>query len=174
MVRLTRRQAKRSLGSGSICGGCWGSRFVIATLAAAIVLAAGCTATRTRTATAADTLVRSADALAARGCEEPTPECFASGYWQAARGLAYQAHEFRQTVDSGGDQDIVSAFKRLWQSYHALRDEIYRLHDRKLRMELMPTTRAFVDVQRHVVTGYSHADPAVYASGGYTFDPYYN
>jgi hypothetical protein len=143
-------------------------------LAATVVLAAGCTVTRTRTATAADELERSADALAARGCYEYVPECSATGYWQAARALADQAHEFRQTLDSAGDQDIVLAFKRLWHSYHTLRDEIYRLQDRQLRMDLIPTTHAFVDVQRHVETGYSHADPTIYASGGYTFDPYYN
>jgi hypothetical protein len=146
----------------------------MAALAAAVALAAGCTMTRTRTAVAADKLERSTDALAARGCYESGPACAASGYLPAARALADQAHEFRHSLDSAGDQDIVLEFKRLWHSYHTLRDEIYRLHDPQLRMDLMPTTHAFVDVQRHVETGYSHADPTVYASGGYTFDPYYN
>jgi hypothetical protein len=35
-------------------------------------------------------------------------------------------------------------------------------------------TEAFVDVQRIVKNGYSYADSALYASGGYQFDPYYN
>jgi hypothetical protein len=146
----------------------------MATLAAAVVLAAGCSMTRTRTAGAADKLERSADALAAHGCYGSVPACSASGYLPAARAFADQAHEFRQSLDSAGDQDIVLEFKRLWQSYHTLRDEIYRLDDHQLRRDLLPTAHAFVDVQRHVETGYSHADPTVYASGGYTFDPYYN
>jgi hypothetical protein len=147
---------------------------VIATLALAVVLLAGCTTTHIRTARAAEGLERSADAFADRICYEPNDSCPTDQYLPAAREFAVQAYEFRQTLDSAGDQEVVSAFKRLWRRYHTLRDEVYRLGDRQLQADLKPITQGFGDVQRQVRTGYSYADTALYANGGYTFDPYYN
>lgn len=65
-------------------------------------------------------------------------------------------------------------FKRLWRKYHALRDGVRRLHERRLQADLKPTTQAFVQVQHLVANRYSYADPTIYAMGGFTLDPYYN
>ena len=146
----------------------------IATLGLAIALLTGCATTHTRTARAADRLERNADAFAARSCYEPRDACLASRYLPGARRFADETHEFRRTIDSAGDQQVVLAFERLWRKYHTLRDEVCGLHDERVRVDLKPTTRAFVDVQRLVKNGYSYADPNLLASGGYTLDPYYN
>jgi hypothetical protein len=147
-------------------------RIMNATLALAVVLLAGCATTHTRTATAADRLELSADAFAAGVCSEPKADC--SRDLPAARAFADQAHEFRQTLDSAGEREVVSSFEDLWRSYHKLRDQVDHLHDSQLQAGLKPITKAFVDVQRHVKTGYSDADPTLLMSGGYYFDPIYN
>jgi hypothetical protein len=137
----------------------------------ALVLLAGCTAVHTRTVKAADELVHSADAFAAGSCFEPNGVLSTN---PAACRFADQAHVFRLTLDRQGDQDVVLAFQSLWRSYRALRDETYHLRDDRARTQLQPVTEAFVGVQRNVISGYSHADPTLYASGGYLLDPYYN
>lgn len=147
---------------------------VIATLWLAAVLLAGCATTHTRTARAAERLERSAEAFVAGTCYQPNAGCSTKRYLPAARAFADQAQGFGQTLHSAGDQEVVLAFERLWRSYHTLRDDVYRSHDRLARANLKSVTRAFIDVQRHVKNGYSYADPTLYASGGYTFDPYYN
>lgn len=139
-----------------------------------IVLLAGCTTTQTRTEKAAQTLERSAEAFVAGTCYEPNAGCATSRYLPAARVFADQARRFDQTLQGAGDREVVLAFERLWRSYHTLRDEVSRSRDHQARDELKPVTRKFIDVQRDVKNGYSYADPTVYASGGYTFDPYYN
>ena len=140
----------------------------------AVVLVAGCETTHTRTVTAADKLEQRIDAFAAGACDQSNAACSSRQQLAAARWFADQVQEFRETCENGGDQEVVFAFQRLWRSYHALRDEIYRLRDRQLQVDFKPVTRAFVDVQRDVKNGYSYADPTVYASGGYVLDPYYN
>ena len=150
------------------------SAVVVISGLAVVLLAACTTTTHTRTARAADRLEGSAGVFAARTCYEPNTACSATQYLPAARQFADQAREFRQTLDNAGDQAVVFAFQRLWRAYHTLRDDVYRLRNRQLRVDLKPITHAFVDVQRHVKTGYSYADPTLYASGGYMFDPYYN
>jgi hypothetical protein len=147
---------------------------VIAIMCSTTVLLAGCVTTHTRTASAADELERSAESFAAHTCYDLNAACSRGQQIPGALAFAERAHEFRQTLDTAGDQDVVSAYKRLWRSYHTLRDDVYRLHDGQLQADLKPLTRAFVDVQRNVKTGYSYADPALYAAGAYTFNPYYN
>jgi hypothetical protein len=138
----------------------------------ALVLLAGCATVHSGTATAADQLVQSADAFAAGSCFEPNAVLSTQ---PAACRFTDQARAFRLSLDGqGGDQAVVLAFQGLWRSYRALRDETYHLSDSDARARLKPVTEAFVAVQRHVITGYSHADPTLYASGGYTLDPYYN
>jgi hypothetical protein len=136
----------------------------------ALLLLAGCTTVHTGTVRAADTLVQSADALAAGNCFEPNGVLSSD---PAACRFADQAHAFRLTLDSKGDQEVVLAFQRLWRSYRALRDDT-SLRDEDARTRLQPVTDAFIGVQRQVISGYSHADPTLYASGGYVLDPYYN
>jgi hypothetical protein len=137
-------------------------------LGALVVLLAGCTTAHARASRAADGLEHSVEVFTARACYEPNPACF------AARGFAEQTHEFRQTLDTAGDAEVVSAFKRVWRGYQTLRGEIYRSDDRQFRPDLKPITQAFIDVQRTVRNRYSYADPALYANGAYFFDPYYN
>ena len=147
-------------------------RVVISWLA--VVLFAGCETTHTRTARAADKLEQRIDTFAAGACYQSSAACSSRQQLAAARWFAGQVQEFRETCENGGDQEVVFAFQRLWRSYHALRDEVYRLRERQLKVDFKPVTQAFVDVQRDVKNGYSYADPTVYASGGYVFDPYYN
>jgi hypothetical protein len=146
----------------------------IATLAVAVLMFAGCATTHSRTATAADGLERSADRFAAGICNGPKSACSTDQYLPAARTFADEAHRFRETLDSAGEREVVSEFEQLWTSYHKLRDEVYSLDDAQLRAELKPITSSFVDVQIHVKTGYSQADPALWVSGGYVLDPIYN
>jgi hypothetical protein len=145
-----------------------------ATLGGAFALLAGCATTHIRTASGAERLERSAEAFVARACHDPNAGCATTRYLPAARAFADRAQGFGRTVHGAGDQDVVLAYKRLWRSYHTLRDEVDRSRDRQARADLKPVTRAFVDVELLVKNGYSYADPTVYASGGYTFDPYYN
>jgi hypothetical protein len=153
-------------------------RFVRTVLVAiswlAVVLVAGCETTHTRTARAADKLEQHIGAFAAGACYPSSAACSGRQQLAAARWFADQVQEFRETCENGGDQEVVFAFQRLWRSYHALRDEVYRQRDRQLQVDFEPITQAFVDVQRDVKNGYSYADPTVYASGGYALDPYYN
>jgi hypothetical protein len=139
----------------------------------AVVLVAGCETTHTRTARAADKLEQRIDAFAAGACDQSSAACF-SQQLAAAHWFADQVQEFRETCENGGDQEVVFTFQRLWRSYHALRDEVYRLRDRQIQVDFKPVTQAFVDVQRDVKNGYSYAYPTLYASGGYVLDPYYN
>ena len=140
----------------------------IATVLLTLGLYAGCATTYRGTFTAADTFESSVAEFATRTCYEPGAVC------SAAVQLSGRAQEFREALDSAGDQDIISAYKQLWRSYQSLRGEVYRLSDKQLRQDLQPTVRAFASVKRNVTTRYSSADPALYANGAYTFDPYYN
>lgn len=149
-----------------------------ATLALAVALAAGCTATYTRTANVADTLALKADEFAGASagiqCVEPSAGCRSGTNFEAAHQFAQESHEFRQSLERRSDQEVVSSYKRLWHRYHTLLHEIDTARDPRLKSDFKPLQAAFVDVQSHVKTGYSHADPDLYASGGYKYDPYYN
>ena len=147
---------------------------VIATLWLVLVPLASCATTHGRMIRAADGLERNAAAFDSDTRYEPDPTYSATGYFRGAREFVEEAHDFRQTVDSVGDREVIFAFQHLWHSYHALRDEVDRLHSRHARADLKPVTEAFVDVQRIVKNGYSYADSSLHASGGYQFDPYYN
>jgi hypothetical protein len=140
----------------------------------AVVLVAGCETTHTRTARAADRLEQRIEAFATGACDQSSATCSSRQQLVAAHLFADQVQEFRETCENGGDQEVVFAFQRLWRGYHALRDEVYRLRDHQLQVDFKPVTHAFVDVQRDVKNGYSYADPTLYSSGGYVFDPYYN
>lgn len=138
------------------------------------VVLSGCETTQAQTARAADRLEHRADAFAVRTCHEPNATCPSSQQLPAARSFSDQAREFREMLHNAGDQDVVFAFQSLWRSHRALRDEVRDLPDRQIQDEFKRVTQAFVDVQLRVRNGYSHADPTVYASGGYLLDPYYN
>jgi hypothetical protein len=148
--------------------------FAIAALCLGFVPLASCATTQGRMIRAADRLERNAEAFDSATRYEADPTQSAPGDFRGAREFVEQAHDFRQTVDTAGDQEVVFAFEHLWRSYHALRDQIDRLHSRQARAHLKSVTEAFVDVQRIVKNGYSYADGALYSSGGYQFDPYYN
>jgi hypothetical protein len=142
-----------------------------------LVALAGCETTHARLTSAADRLERSAAALDRQTRNEPDPTRSSSGYLPGlpgAREFAQQAHDFRQTVDGAGSQDVIYAYKNLWRSYHGLRDEVGGLHSRTIRADLEPVTEAFVDVERIVKNGYAPADGTLYSSGAYSFDPEYN
>jgi hypothetical protein len=150
-----------------------GRTVLLALLWLAIVLLAGCETTHNRTARAAEGLEYRADAFAAHACSGPNAVC-ASSQLPTARQFSEQVREFRSTLDNAGDQSVVVAFQGLWRSYRLLRDDVYHLRDDQLRADFKSVTQAFVDVQIQVKNGYSYADPAVYASGGYLLEPYYN
>jgi hypothetical protein len=139
-----------------------------------IALIVGCATTQARTDAVAARLERSAEALAVTVCTQPDSSCATGRTVLAAREFAQQAHEFRLVLDSAGDPAVVSAYKRLWHSYHTLLDQIDDSDDPHLPSELQPAKQAFDAVQIHVKNGYSYADPDLYASGGYYLDPYYN
>lgn len=146
----------------------------VATILGLVILPlAGCTAMCVRTTAAADNLEDSANVFSHRACHDLNTQCSGNEYLPA-RLLADQTREFRQTVNTAGDGDVVFSFQRLWRSYHAARDEVSRLDNRQLRADFEPVTHAFTDVQRDVKNGYSYADPTLYNSGGYKLDPYYN
>lgn len=149
---------------------------VAAALIWAVALAAiqGCASTQSRTAAAADRLGQEAEAFAAATCNDRMPSCSTNRTARSAQELSEQVHEFRRALDRGSDQDVVFAFKHLWSSYHTLLHQTDTPGNVQMRTELGRLKLAFTDVQRHVKTGYSHADPDLYASGGYLLDPYYN
>lgn len=143
-------------------------------LGLAIALFSGCASTRIQTVTAADRLAQRADSFVSNFCAGPGGACRSGGHLPAAGRFAEQTHEFRRAVENDSDQQVVTAFKNLWLSYHALRNNVCRVRNARLRAGLTPTARAFAEVQVLVENGYSYADPTVYAMGGYTLDPYYN
>jgi hypothetical protein len=133
----------------------------------------GCMTTRARTAAAADNLEHSIGVFAQHACESGDAQC-ATGEYVPARLLQEQTKEFHRALDHAGDQDVIAAYKQLWHAYHKVRDDIYRSPDRQLRSDFERVSHAFSDVEVNVKNGYSHADPTLYSSGGYKFDPYYN
>jgi hypothetical protein len=141
---------------------------------AALVLGvlAGCATTHVPMMTSADRLERNAEAFANVTAHESAVTDPTTGYLSDARGFAHQAHDFRETVeDRAGDREVTLAFEHLWHSYHALRDEVDRSDSRQAQVGLKPVTQAFLRVE-HEMAGY--ADSALYARGGYRYDPYYN
>jgi hypothetical protein len=133
------------------------------------VLLGGCVSTHARLIQAANTLQERASAFAAADNSYAR-----TGYSEQAREFADQAHDFRQTVGSAGDLEVVHTFQELWRDYRALRDGVAHSHAPQARADLKPVSEAFVDVQRIVKNGYSYADSTVFASGRYVLDPYYN
>jgi hypothetical protein len=174
--RISCRVGRRHVFSGNYAGQAVRvTRTVLVAISwLAVALAAGCETNHTRTAGAADKLEQRIEAFAAGACYQSGAACFSPEQLAAVRWFADQVQEFRETCVYGGDQDVVFAFRHLWRTYHTLRDEVYRPRDRQLQVDFKPVTQAFVDVQRDVKNGYSYADPSLYASGGYVFDPYYN
>jgi len=107
---------------------------------------------------------------------ERSADAFASetrGYFRDASEFADQAHDFRETVDRSGDREVILAYEQLWRTYQALRHEVERSDSRQAQVDLKPVTRAFRDFVRDI-SGYADADSALYASGGYQHDPYYD
>jgi hypothetical protein len=85
----------------------------------------------------------------ARG--EPDGTDYATGsYMRNARDLAADAHDLRRVVEDrrGDDRDVRSAFDRVAQSYHDLRDKVERTDSREARADLKPVTEAYLDLER--------------------------
>lgn len=146
----------------------------IATFGLLCVALASCTTMHERIIRAGDRLERNANALASGATYERGATDLVGGYLRAAREFANEAQDFRRVADGAGDRDVVLAFEELWRSYHRLRHEVHRSHSPQARADFKPVTEAFVQVQRIVRNGYSYADTAVYARGGYYLDPFYN
>src|SRR6185437_959569 len=128
-------------------------RGAVIAIGLAVVALAGCATTQTQTLRAAESLERNAKVFAAGTCDEPNAGCSANRYLPAARAFADQTQRFGDTLRGAGDPQVVLAFERLWRSYHTLRDEVARARDPRVRADLKPVTRTFIDVQRHVKNG---------------------
>jgi hypothetical protein len=143
------------------------ARNIAVAAAGVLILLCGCLSTRTRMIQATDRLEDSASAFATHAADRSSKS---TDYFEQARAFADQTREFRQTVGSAGDLQVIQSFHELWRGYHALRDHVRGSDSRHLK----PVNEAFVDVQLIAKNGYSYADPTVYALGGYLLDPYYN
>src|SRR5262249_51578481 len=126
------------------------------------------------TPAAAERLAHSADAFVTTACSSPTDACLDVRYFPAAGRFAEQALDFREMVDSGTPQQILSSFEHLWRDYHKLRHEVSRSGNEPLVAEFESTTRAFRQVQQCVKQWYSDRDTLLLVRGGYAYDPYYN
>ena len=147
---------------------------VIATFGLLCLALAGCATVHERILNAGDRLERNTNALASRASDDAGATDPVGGYSRAAREFANEAGNFRRVADVAGDRDVVLAFEELWRRYQTLRQEINRNQSPRAQADFRPVTEAFVEVQRVVRNGYSYADTALYARGGYYFDPFYN
>jgi isopenicillin N synthase-like dioxygenase len=136
---------------------------VIVMSALVLVALASCATMHNNMMTSAGRLERTADAFASD----------TRGYFRHAPEFTDQAHDFRETVDRAGDREVILAYKQLWRSYQALRDEVERSDNRQAQVDVKPVTRAFRDIVLDI-SGYADADSALYARGGYQHDPYYD
>src|SRR5262245_5148224 len=82
-----------------------------------LVLPAGCTTTENRTLAPAERLERSAVTFSAATCSGPGIQCGDNLSVTAAHDFADNARDFRATVESSGDREVLSSFERLWHSY---------------------------------------------------------
>jgi hypothetical protein len=145
----------------------------IAIVTSALILGAlaGCATTRIHMMTSTDRLERAAEAFAAVTPSGPVASDATTGYLWEAREFVDETHDFRETLeDHAGDREVTLAFEHMWHSYHALRDDVDRSGSRQVQDALKPVTEAFLHVE-HEMTGV--ADTALYARGGYKYDPYY-
>jgi hypothetical protein len=123
----------------------------------------GCATVQSSMMRSADNLGSSANAFAG-DAGRPFPH---------AAEFASQARYFLETVDRAGDREVISAYERLWDAYHALRDEVERSGSRRAEAGFKSVTQEFTYVARDI-RGYADADSSIYARGGFQHDPYYD
>ena len=123
----------------------------------------GCTTVHSRMMKSADILGSNASAFAGH----------AGGNIPRAIEFAGETRFFIATVDHGGDREVISAYERLWDEFHALREDVGRSNGPGAQIDFKPVRQAFANVARNV-SGYSDADGSIYARGGFQHDPYYD
>jgi hypothetical protein len=123
----------------------------------------GCATVHSRTMKSADILGASASAFAGHACRN----------FPRAIEFASETQSFIATVDHRGDREVISAYERLWDEFHALREDVGRSNGPEAQIEFKTVSEAFANVERNV-RGYSDADGSIYARGGFQHDPYYD
>jgi len=128
-----------------------------------VMTVAGCATVHSSMMKSADNLRSSASAFAGdAGRDFPRAVEFAS-----------ETHYFLAAVDHAGDREVISAYERLWDEYHALREDVERSNSQEAKVDFKHVTQAFTSMARDV-RGYSDADGSIYARGGFQHDPYYD
>lgn len=76
-----------------------------------------------------------------------------------ARDLSEEARDFRRTlIHYRADRlDVQKAFSTLSRSYHDLRDQVERAHDRDTERYFEPVTEAYLDIERGIDRGDRYA-----------------
>ena len=118
----------------------------IAALAA--VGLAGCMTTQGNLSSSAERLERSAENLRADARDDGAD----GSYYRDAQEFAEESRDFRRALDERDTDrdDVKDAFRDLSSSYHALRDEVERSHDRDAELDFKPVTEAYLDVEREM------------------------
>jgi hypothetical protein len=119
-------------------------------LVLAAIAVAGCVTTHGNLASSAERLERNADELT-----RDTREMYYGGtssYSEAARELAEETHDFRETLANrnADERDVKAAFEHVSQTYHRLRDDLERVGGRDAQVDLRPVTEAYLDVEREM------------------------
>jgi hypothetical protein len=83
-----------------------------------------------------------------------------SSYTRDAQTLAEESRDFRHVVDDrrSSDADVRDAFDDVSKSYHSMRDEVERTHDRDAERDFQPVTEAYLDVEREMRDYHHHED----------------
>jgi hypothetical protein len=127
------------------------------------MMVVGCATVHSRMMKSADILGSNATAFAGH----------AGRNFPRAIEFASETQSFIATVDHGGDREVISAYERLWNEFHALREDVGRSNGPGAQVDFEPVSQAFANVARSV-SGYSDADGSIYARGGFQHDPYYD
>ena len=121
----------------------------LASIAVAVLWAAGCATTSGNLADAASRLDRSADALYSEVRRDNRDQ----GLEHDARALAEVAQDFHRDVkERATGEELQVRFERIASSYHALRDEFgdARTTDSRERSSFGEVTRAYLDLEREL------------------------
>jgi hypothetical protein len=115
--------------------------------ACAVVGLAGCATTHGSLASSAERLERTSAELRADSRNDGS-----SAYYRDAQAFAEEARDFRRTLEDRHAErdDLNDAFRDLSGRYHALRDEVERVHDREIELDFKPVTEAYLDVEREM------------------------
>lgn len=123
-----------------------------AAAACALLALGGCVSTRSNLADSAERLEHNANALAHDTDRLPAGSDFPRGYTRDTEQLADDARRFRHVAEDrdATDGDVKVAFKRVSQSYHAVRDDVEHSDSREARSDLKPVTDAYLDLENQV------------------------